>query len=142
MHTSRRSLIRDTLLIASVALVTSLFASGCHRQATQVQYAPASGQVVASPGGGVATLHITNASNEPIFYIYMSPVTQSTWGQDLLGSSVLAVGQTFTISNIAPGGWDLRVVDQSGNSKEWRNQMFDAGGVYTIDVSSSGWSAP
>ncbi len=89
---------------------------------------------------GPASLQIVNRSNEPIYYIYMSPTSQSTWGADLLGSQVLHVGQSFTISNIGAGGWDIRVVDRSQNYKEWRNAYLEAGGVYSIDVSSENWS--
>ena len=91
-------------------------------------------------GVGPAELQIQNLSNETVYYIYMSPASQSTWGPDLLGNQVLQQGQAFTISNIQAGVWDLRVVDQSRNYKEWRNFEVQAGGGYTLNVSAGGWS--
>ncbi len=90
-------------------------------------------------GSGPATVLIRNGSNESIYYIQMSPVSQSTWGEDLLGDNVLARGQTFQLTNVTPGAWDLRVTDASGNYKEWRDQRLDAGGTYTLDVGSGDW---
>jgi len=96
--------------------------------------------VVAQPtGSGPATLRIANVSNEAIYYIHMSPTSQNTWGPDLLGNQVLQRGQVFTISNIGPGYWDVRVVDRSGNRKEWYNQFFEAGGSYEVQVDADGW---
>lgn len=90
-------------------------------------------------GVGTATIEIDNISNETIYYVYMSPTQQSTWGPDLLGSNVLQRGQRFTLQNIQPGTWDLRVVDRSRNYKEWRNFRVEAGGGYRLQVSAGGW---
>ena len=102
-----------------------------------------SGGVVAqqtASGTGPAAIAISNSSNESIYYVYMSPVSQNTWGADQLGSEVLQPGQTLTLSNISPGTWDLRVVDRSQNYKEWRNQQIEPGGRYQLQVSPGGWS--
>ena len=108
-------------------------------QAQEGQYAV---QIRQPTGVGPASMQIANHSNEAIYYIYMSPSAQSTWGQDLLGNQVLQPGQSFTLSNIGPGQWDLRVVDSSGNSKEWRGAQLQAGGAYSVEVGSGGWRAP
>lgn len=99
-----------------------------------------SATVLQQPTGvGAATIEIDNISNETIYYVYMSPTQQSTWGPDLLGSNVLQRGQRFTLSNIQPGTWDLRVVDRSRNYKEWRNFTVEAGGGYRLQVSAGSW---
>jgi hypothetical protein len=90
-------------------------------------------------GVGPAMMEVNNLSAESIYYIYMSPSAQSTWGTDLLDSSVLYVGSTFTITSITAGYWDIRVVDSSGNYKEFYNNYFEAGGYYWVDVTSDGW---
>jgi hypothetical protein len=125
--------LRSSLIALFVAIAPACFASG----GGSGQYAST---VQAPTGVGPSSLQITNSSNEAVYYIHMSPTAQSTWGPDLLGSSVLQIGQTFTISNIAPGQWDLRVVDQSRNYKEWRGAVFEAGGVYNVQVGSGGWT--
>lgn len=95
-----------------------------------------------SAGRGTAEVVIVNGSNETIFRIFMSPTRQSTWGPDQLGSGVLARGNSFRLTNITPGRWDIRIVDRSGNTKEFRNQNLRSGRVYTLNVNSSGWRTP
>ena len=80
-------------------------------------------------------MEVNNLSNESIYAIFMSPSAQSTWGADMLGGSVLYVGSTFTITGVAAGYWDIRLVDSSGNHKEFYNNYFEAGGYYWVDVS-------
>ena len=102
--------------------------------------APASGPVAQQ---APATVILRNVSNEAVYYVYMSPSSDTNWGADRLGASqVLAVGQQLTLSNIPPGMWDFRVVDASGNSKEWRNVRIDPGAQLTQDITSGGWTAP
>jgi hypothetical protein len=104
----------------------------------------------ASGGGGrmesggrrTAEVVVINNSNETIFRIFMSPTRQRTWGPDQLGSGVLARGNSFRLTNITPGRWDIRIVDRSGNSKEFRNQNLRGGRSYTLNVNSSGWRTP
>ena len=94
----------------------------------------------AATGSGPATIAITNNSAESIYYVYMSPVSQDTWGEDRLGSAVLSAGETLSLSNVPPGNWDLRVVDRSGNHKDWRDQQIEPGGFYNLAVSAENWS--
>jgi hypothetical protein len=93
-------------------------------------------------GDGTAQVVIVNNSNETIYRIFMSPSNQRSWGPDQLGSNVLLRGNRFRLTNIAPGRWDIRIVDRSGNSKEFRRQTVRAGRVYTLNVTSSGWTRP
>jgi hypothetical protein len=68
--------------------------------------------------GGIvprATYTFVNRSRWTIRNIYMSSSSVSEWGPDRLGSSVLAPGQTFSVSNIVPGTYDIRTVDQDGD---------------------------
>lgn len=89
---------------------------------------------------GMSALLLVNNSAEPIFYVHMSPSSQTAWGDDLLGSAVLHVGEQFRITGIAPGMWDIRVVDSSGNKKEFYRQEVGVGGSYTLNIDSYGWS--
>ncbi len=102
------------------------------------QVGTTTGPVVA---GATATVVIRNVSRETIYYVYMSPSSDSNWGPDLLGSSTLAVGQSLTLSNINGGVWDLRVVDGSGHWKEWRNENIQPGTQYTLDVDGENWNS-
>lgn len=123
----RRQFLRlATAFALSGVLLTTACASG------------GGGRVVSS--GNPASVVIVNNSNETIFRIHMSPRSQPNWGPDHLGSSVLSRGQSFTLTNVAAGRWDIRIVDRSGNYKEFRNQQFNAGRSYTLRVNSGGWT--
>ncbi|MCA9573775.1 MAG: hypothetical protein R3B40_14960 [Polyangiales bacterium] len=91
--------------------------------------------------GAPATVVLRNMSREAIFYVYMSPASDSNWGPDLLGSNTLGIGQSLTLSNIAAGVWDIRVVDGSGHWKEWRNEQIQPGTQYTLDVDGENWNS-
>jgi len=91
-------------------------------------------------GSGTAQVVIVNQSNETIFRIFMSPSNVRSWGPDQLGSNVLLRGNSFRLTSITPGRWDIRIVDRSGNWKEFRRQQLRGGRVYTLRVNSSGWS--
>lgn len=69
-------------------------------------------------GGGNATLTIINNSGVTIFYAYVSPSTSPDWGNDVLGASTIANGESFTVTGIVPGTYDLKVEDSSHNTIE------------------------
>jgi esterase/lipase superfamily enzyme len=62
------------------------------------------------------TLKITNTSEVGIFSIYMSRPDHATWGGDTLGDGKLAPGTATTITGIAPGSYNMKLVDENGNS--------------------------
>lgn len=140
-------------IAAAFTLITACYSAppqygGYAQQGGQEQGMPAAAasqaqQPIASSTAqqATATLAITNSSNEGIFFVYLSPSSDSSWGTDRLGNDVLHRGGTLTLSNIPPGQWDLRVVDASGNYKEWFRQEFNSGGSYTLSVDGSNWSA-
>ena len=43
---------------------------------------------------------INNDTDESVYYFYITPSSNSSWGSDFLGSGTLGPGQTFTINNI------------------------------------------
>mgnify|MGYP001034835655 CR=1 FL=1 len=47
------------------------------------------------------------------------------WGQDLLAGEVVEPGETFLIGNLAPGIYDVRLVDDTGASCELTNINFE-----------------
>jgi hypothetical protein len=72
------------------------------------------------PGGGTATIVLHNNSGSTIWYAYVSPTSDSTWGADDLGSATVPNGSTFTFQ-VAPGNYDLKAEDSSHNAidVEW-----------------------
>lgn len=85
-------------------------------------------------------LVLVNNSSEAIFVIQMSPSSNIDFDVDLLGSETLMIGASFRITGIGPGYWNIRVLDSSGNKKEFYRQHFDGSGAYHLVIDSHGWS--
>lgn len=63
-----------------------------------------------APTGG---LTLVNQSGQTVCYVYISPVTDTTWGEDQLDASeVIDAGSSRTF-DVAPGAYDLRADDCS-----------------------------
>ena len=72
--------------------------------------AAAASQAATSSGGASITLR--NRSNWAILSIYLSPVSQTSWGPDQLGANVLHTGETFTLTGVSCDHYDLKLVDE------------------------------
>ena len=136
----RKSLLLTLLSAALVAFATF----GCSASQPQGHQATASAPSVSGQVQGRHTagseLVLVNNSAEPVFYIYMSSSSDPSFGSDLLGSDVLMVGSSFRITGIAPGLWDIRVTDRSGNKKEFFRQNFNGSDAYHLVIDAYGWS--
>ncbi len=56
---------------------------------------------------GSATLRIVNNSSYTIYYVYISPSSSSTWGDDQLGESTIAPGYYYDFT-LTPDTYDLK----------------------------------
>lgn len=68
------------------------------------------------------SFRIVNNTQAVVNEVYASPSSQNTWGQDRLGSEVIAPGASHIVR--LPAGecvYDVRVVYQSGQAEERRN---------------------
>jgi hypothetical protein len=132
---------RKVLFVVSAAMLL-VAVSGCTVHTVQPQPVgpppPPPTIVTAAP----ASLVISNASAEQIYYIHMSPSTDPSWGPDLLGQDTLPVGATFTSTGVSPGEWDVAVFDESGNCKIFMQEWFEANTQYTLDVDAYEWTDP
>jgi hypothetical protein len=54
-------------------------------------------------------LVIYNQSSSQIDHLYVSAVDMNKWGADQLGDQVIAPGGKFTLKNIDPDSYDLRL---------------------------------
>lgn len=62
-----------------------------------------------------ATIEITNGTGSwDIYYVYISPSTSDSWGDDWLGSDIMSPDETweFTVSR---GDYDIRLIDEDGD---------------------------
>lgn len=64
---------------------------------------------------GSASLTVVNNSSTDIWYVYISPSDEETWGDDWLGSKVISAGESYTITGIQPGTYDLLAEDSDHN---------------------------
>ena len=58
---------------------------------------------------------IRNDSSYDIYRIFMSSTGDDSWGQDLLGDSVLRTGASIAVT-AGPGRYDLKLVDEDGDA--------------------------
>ena len=65
---------------------------------------------------------IFNNTGESIFYLYMSPSSSSSWGDDILSMTVLRHGEYFETSIVVDRSdteWDFKIEDSEGNTVTW-----------------------
>ncbi len=126
--------MRSPRLGTVLLLATAVFAiGGCAHARPQPTYAIA--------GANQASLLVVNNSHESLFYIYLSPTSQSNWGPDQLGRNVVSVGNSWRFG-VTAGEWDIKVVDRSGNYKVYFKQIFQAGHSYTLNIDGENWTRP
>ncbi len=69
-----------------------------------------------SAGTGSAPVRITNGLGSwDVWYAYVSASSQSDWGEDRLGSSILSPGGVLTVW-VDPGTYDIMVEDEDGDT--------------------------
>ncbi len=79
----------------------------------------------AEPASNRYSLSITNSSKYDIHRLYMSSSEDRNWGPDQLGDYILKTGQSYTITDIVPGEYDVKFVDEDGDECVLKNiQIF------------------
>lgn len=62
-------------------------------------------------------LKITNNSRYDIYHLYVSSSENEAWGPDQFGDFVLeAGGGSFTLTDLVPGDYDIKFVDEDGDA--------------------------
>ena len=87
-----------------------------------------------APAPTNGSVKILNHSGQTIYYAYISPTSSSTWGNDQLGSSVIANNASFTITNIPAGQYDFKAVLADNTARYLYNFTVSAGSTFTITV--------
>src|SRR3954468_11044931 len=62
-----------------------------------------------------ASITIANSSGRSIINVYLSHTDADDWGSNQLGNSTIASGESYTISNVAWDGSQIKVVAEDGN---------------------------
>lgn len=80
---------------------------------------------------------ITNHSSWVIRYLYISPTSVTEWGPDQLGSNVIGTGgDSFTLTGVPCNNYDMKVVDEDGDSCVINNIRMCGSSSYTITSES------
>ena len=80
-----------------------------------------------------ASLEITNHSGVDIWYVQISPVKSDQWGDDWLGDAIIYDGETYVITDIPEGKYDVRALDENENQVEvWWEVDFAGEMTWTI----------
>ena len=61
------------------------------------------------------SIKFDNKSQFAIHHLFLSPVKENEWGPDQLGDKdedVIEPGETFTLNQIAPNKYDVKIVDE------------------------------
>jgi hypothetical protein len=91
--------------------------------------------LAANAQGSRYSLTIRNQSRYRIDRLYMSTSDESTWGPDQLGRYVIRPNSQFTLNNIRPGEYDLKLVDEDGDACVIRRVDFFTNKSWTITTS-------
>lgn len=92
-----------------------------------------------SGGSGDATLVVVNRGSQSVYSLQASSCSNSNWGADHLGNSVISPGSSKSFS-LTPGCWDFRADYDSnhsnGNERIQRNVRIGGGSSWTWTVSN------
>jgi hypothetical protein len=94
---------------------------------------------VTSSAPALSTIILHNNSGETVWYAYVSPCTDSTWGDDDLGAYTVPAGGTFTFE-VPAGCYDLKA-EGSGHAVIETEMGANVSGTYNWYVTSSGGSS-
>jgi hypothetical protein len=78
-------------------------------------------------------LIIRNQSAWDIHRIFISSTDSESWGEDQLDDDILKSGQTLTLHGVSCDYYDVKLVDEDGDTCELRNVKLCSDKVWTID---------
>jgi len=93
--------------------------------------------VASASWANAADLQIVNTSGKAIHEFYLAASGDRSWGPDRLRQkrpSVIALGETYSIANVAPGAYQIMMVDADGS--ECQIDFVDIRTDYRIDLTS------
>ena len=79
-----------------------------------------------------ANFVINNESRWDIHRLYVSSSDSSEWGEDQLDDDILRSGQTLTLRGVACDTYDVKMIDEDGDTCELRNVDMCGGEEWTI----------
>lgn len=78
------------------------------------------------------SLTLENESKWEIHELYFSDIDEEEWGPDQLGDEVIETGDSFTLTKIDKGNYDVKIVDEDGDSCIVNDVDFTSSEHFTI----------
>jgi hypothetical protein len=96
--------------------------------------------VVSSSFSQEQNFTLVNGTDFVISYVYISPASQATWGEDVLTVDVLGAGDECDIyfEGYEDCGWDIKAVAADGSSAVWSNIDLCEYYVITLTMTDDG----
>ena len=108
----------DRRIVMAIMSISLLVALACGSVSTPTEAPPveATEAPTDEPKASGPSLDIINDSEISVCYVYLSPTKSDEWGEDQLGEeNMIDGGESFTITNIPSGTYDLLAEDCDGN---------------------------
>ena len=119
------------------ASTTYYYRVRAYNSAGDSSYSNTAYAMTSGTGGGTGSLKITNgAASYTMNDVYLKTAGSSSWGTDQLMSTI-AVGGTFTLTNIPAGSYDLKVVFQYGATYYQYSITITAGATVLVTATPS-----
>jgi len=89
--------------------------------------------VLCLAGCGKPSVTIVNDTGFTIYNVYVSHTSSEGWEEDVLGKNILEDGDEFHVSLPSGGRWDIRLVDEDGDTYTKYEIKANSRTVFTIE---------
>ena len=89
--------------------------------------------VLCLAGCGKQSITIVNNTGYTVYNAYVSHDSSDEWEEDVLGKNTLDEGETFYVSLPRGGRWDIRLVDEDGDTYTKYGVKTNSRTVFTLD---------
>jgi hypothetical protein len=88
--------------------------------------------LIAGNSAFALSLTLENQTGKELHELYFAPAGEKEWGPDQLGDKVVANDETFTLSKIPKGKYDVMFVDESGAKCDIRDVDFTESELFVM----------
>ena len=94
--------------------------------------------VTSAVSAEAVNITVRNRTGYTIHYLYISPVGLNQWAHDLLDDGVLLNGYDYTVRGEAGVRYDIRAIDEDGDSyTRWNVGLNQGTGDWWIEINMS-----